>query len=254
MVISAGLAPTGFNDGVNAINDRLFLNGLYAAGIAEISDAIGAHPGGWANPPDAVCCNPSVGVSTHFEDRSFYFLDTLTDYRQIMEQNNDGNTPIWVTKFGWGTSEDTVTPSSTNIFLTYTSLGEQAIYVPRGFELGSELGFVGPMFLYNLNGCETDETSSESCYYSLIGPSGMPRPVYAAVQNLPKLLAAATPVPTTPIAEENATSVPAVTQEIVTPDFITPAVDLSLATELPPVLTFVPEAPSVATTPEVVAP
>jgi LysM repeat protein len=185
IVVSAGLAPTGFNDGVNAINDRLFLRGLYAGGLAGLSDAIGAHPGGWANPPESTCCNAPIGVTTHYEDPSFYFLDTLNNYRQIMVENNDGNTAIWVTKFGWGTSEDTDPPSQTYVFVTYTSLDEQALYIPRAFQLGSDLGFVGPMFLYNLNGCEPGSYfSSEACFYSLIGPDGAPRPALEAVETM----------------------------------------------------------------------
>ena len=182
VVVSAGLAPTGFNDGVNAISDRVFLTALYANGLADVSDAIGAHPLGWANPPDAVCCAQPVGVETHYQDASFYFQETLRAYRDIMVQSNDGSTAIWVTKFGWGTSEDTDPPSENYIFVSYTTLGEQAIYDPRGFELGAELGFVGPMFLDNLNGCQVQLGLAELCYYSLVGPDGAPRPVFAAVQ------------------------------------------------------------------------
>jgi hypothetical protein len=72
-----------------------------------------------------------------------------------------------------------------NIFTGYTSLNEQASYTVRAFTLASSLGYVGPMFLYNLNGCQVfgDEGPS-SCYYSLIGPRQSPRPVYTAVQQL----------------------------------------------------------------------
>lgn len=182
VVVSGGLAPTGYNDGVNAINDRLFLRDLYRAGLAATSDAIGAHPRGWANPPDSLCCSPAIGVTSHYEDASFYFLNTLRDYRQIIVESGDANTAIWVTAFGWGTSEDTDLPSQTHVFVSYTSLDEQAAYVPRAFELGAELGFVGPMFLYNLNGCQAQLPDAEACYYGLIGPDGEPRPVFFAVQ------------------------------------------------------------------------
>ncbi len=182
VVISAGLAPTGFNDKVNAADDRQFLKDLYTSGLAKVSDAVGAHPLGWANPPDSECCVAPVGVETHYESPSFFFRNTLADYRQIMIASGDSSTPIWVTKFGWGTSEDTQPPSSINVFITYTTLGEQAIYDPRAFELGTEFGYVGPMFLDNLNGCQIG--SDESCYYALIGSDGAPRPVFAAIQTL----------------------------------------------------------------------
>lgn len=184
IVVSAGLAPTGFNDGVNAISDRLYLATLYENGLADMSDAVGAHPAGFANPPDALCCEPSVGVDTHYEDPSFYFLQTLDDYRTIMLRYNDGNTAIWVTSFGWGSSEDTGDPSSVYVYMTYTSLAEQAIYTPRAFELAEQLGYIGPMFLSNLNACVADPGNVEACYFSLIGPNGTQRPVMSAVQNI----------------------------------------------------------------------
>jgi hypothetical protein len=202
VVVSAGLAPTGFNDGVNAINDRLYLQALYAGGLAGLSDAVGAHPGGWANPPEATCCNAPSGVSTHFEDPSFYFLDTLNAYRSIMVNANDTNTAIWVTKFGWGTSEDTDPPSQTYLFMTYTSLDEQALYIPRAFELAAELGFVGPMFLFNLNGCEPSAyVSTEACYYSLIAPDGTARPAFDAVQGMDQDMGGAGPAATPTMTE-----------------------------------------------------
>lgn len=182
LVITAGLAPTGFNDGVNAIADRVFLQGMYNDNVTAISDAIAVHPGGWANPPDAECCEASPGVESHFENESFYFLETLQAYRDIMVQNGDAETPLWVTRFGWGTSEDTDAPSETNVFVTYTSLSEQAIFVPRGFAVGEELGYVGPMFVDNLNGCQGLTYRVEACYTALIAPDGSPRPVFNAVQ------------------------------------------------------------------------
>lgn len=233
VVVSAGLAPTGFNDAlnseagdveVNAVDDRVFLSQLYQGGLPEFVDAVGAHPMGWANPPDAVCCTAAEGVTTHFESPTFYFLNTLQDYRQIMTQNSDGDTPIWVTKFGWGTSEDLGQADEINIFMTYTSLDEQAQYITRAFEIGATLGYIGPMFLYNLNGCQTlGNYSVESCYYALIGSSGVPRPAYAALEAM--MQAAPTAVPTvelptvTPIAaveaipEATAESTPEATAE-----------------------------------------
>lgn len=200
VVVSAGLAPTGFNDGINAIDDRIFLKDLYATGLADMSDAIGAHPLGWANPPDSACCTASAGVTTHFENASFYFRNTLDDYRKIIVDSKDGGTPIWVTKFGWGTSEDTNAPDKNDVFLSYTSLEEQATYISRGFELATELGFIGPMFLSNLNGCQAGG-DVDSCYYSLIAPNGTPRPAFA---KLASQLSGSFPVPA-PVDQATAT-------------------------------------------------
>jgi hypothetical protein len=177
------------------------LQDMYSNQVDDYADAIGAHAHGWANPPDATCCEKPEGVETHYDDPSFFFKNTLGDYREIMVRNNDGETPIWITKFGWGTSEDTDAPGQANIFLTYTSLTEQAAYITRGFQVGSELGFVGPMFLYNLNGCLTPSGQTEACYYSLISPSATARPVFGALQVMDKSAASSSEEVTAPIVE-----------------------------------------------------
>lgn len=177
LVVSAGLAPTGYNDGVNALNDRLYLQSLYDLGLASTADAIAVHAVGFANPPDAECCQRPDGVSTHFENRSFYFKNTLEDYRAIMEANGDTRS-LWVTKFGWGTSEDTATPGEGFVYVTYNSLVEQATYIPGAFNLARSLGYIGPMFLFNFNGCQFGVERPEECYFSLLGPSGAPRAAF----------------------------------------------------------------------------
>jgi LysM repeat protein len=198
LVITAGLAPTGFNDFTNAIEDQLFLETLYAQGVADISDAIGVHPGGWANPPDAECCEQPDGVLTHYEQGKFYFLDNLNAYREIMMRYGDEETPVWVTKFGWGTSEDTSPPSDMHVYVTYTDLIEQATYIPRAFTLGQELGYIGPMFLDNLNGCQSNLGRPEFCYTSLTSPAGEFRPAYGAVRGIDKSSVADAPQGETP--------------------------------------------------------
>lgn len=184
-VITAGLAPTGFNDGVNALNDRLYLQALYDLGIGRVSDGIGVHALGFANPPDSRCCEPAEGVSTHFESRSFYFRDTIEDYQAIAQANDDAR-PLWVTKFGWGTADGSPEPSADFVYMTYTDPLEQAQYIPDGFAVGQSLGYVGPMFLYNLNGCSLPDGRAEPCYFSLTGADGTPRAAFNALRALPR--------------------------------------------------------------------
>ena len=141
MVISAGLAPTGFNDGVNALNDRLYLQSLYDLGLKNVTDAVAVHAVGFANPPAAECCQKPDGVSTHYENRSFYFRNTLDDYHAITQANGDER-PLWVTKFGWGTSEDAETPGDGLVYVTYNSLVEQATYIPGAYNLARSMGYI----------------------------------------------------------------------------------------------------------------
>ncbi len=194
LVISAGLAPTGFNDGVNAVDDRTFLKQVYAAGLTAFSDAVGAHPNGWANPPDSTCCQASPGVTGWFNSRSFYFRDTLTDYRQIMKDNRDNSKFLWITAFGWGSADGVADESSVNEnkfgFVKFTSQAKQAQYLTRGFEIGRDLAYVGPMFAYNLNACQASSGATDDefypCYYSLLDKTGKPRPAFDAIKALKK--------------------------------------------------------------------
>jgi hypothetical protein len=184
VVVSAGLAPTGYFDAQNAQNDRLFLRELYDLGLAEVSDAIGAHPLGWSNPPDTFCCAQPVGVEGYYQDSSFYFRETLQAYRDIMVEAGDNATPIWVTKFGWGSSQDTYEPSTGYEYVAWTTLGEQAIYNTRAFELGRQFGYIGPMFFYNLNGCAAQNQLAEVCFYGMFDLNGAERPTYGAIRDL----------------------------------------------------------------------
>ncbi len=185
LIITAGLAPTGFNDGVNALNDRLYLQALYDIGVAEAADGVAVHALGFANPPDSRCCQATEGVLTHFESRSFYFYDTLEDYHAIAQANAD-NRPLWVTRFGWGTAEGSPTPSNDFVYVTYTSQLEQAQYIPDAFGVGQSLGYVGPMFVYNLNGCTLPDARAEVCFFSLTGPDGLPRAAFNALKAMPR--------------------------------------------------------------------
>jgi LysM repeat protein len=216
LVVTAGLAPTRFNDRVNAISDLLFLDTLYYEGVASVSDAIAVHPGGAANPPDAECCDPTPGIETHHDNDSFFFKSNLEDYRAIMVSYDDHETPLWVTKFGWGSNEGiTIASTDMNVFVTYTSAAEQATYATRAFEIGQELGYIGPMFLNNLNGCQVTTGMAVDCFASLVAQNGTFRPIFTSVQNIDKSSVEAAEEPAAPSPANNnistATPVPTTT-------------------------------------------
>ncbi len=184
LVVTAGLAPTAENDGVNAIDDRQFLREMYVAGVANFSDAIGAQPAGWANPPDSTCCSNNRPAVPAWDDQpAFFFLETLQSYRQIMNENGDSGTFIWVTGFGWGSTDGISAPVNPDFgYVVYTDAQEQGQYTVRAFQIGRDLSYVGPMFLSNLNGCTALGETRTECYWSLLDSSGSPRPVFDAVQ------------------------------------------------------------------------
>ena len=182
-IITAGLAPAGTIGDVS-VNDREFLQQMYNAGLANYGAdvVIGSHPYSWGNAPDLRCCDVIAGLS--WDDApQFFFLDNLEDTRDIMLQNGH-DVQMWVTEFGWATWEGLSSPPPEE-WVTYNTAQEQANYGIRGFEIGQQLPYVGPMMLWNLNFANTFnvENSREVAGYSIINPAIFPseRPLYWAL-------------------------------------------------------------------------
>ena len=178
-VVSAGLAPTNHQD-AEAMDDRAFLEAMYQAGAGAYFDALGAHPYGFAYPPD----DPR-GAHDGLN------LARLLDLREIMEAHGDGDKPIWVTELGWTTvgvgegSWLTVTPQQQADYLTDTWRRARR-----------EWPWVQVFTVWNLSqGPRPDGSTSspqrpveglpptdEMAGYSLLDESGEPKPAYHALQ------------------------------------------------------------------------
>jgi hypothetical protein len=184
IVVSGAPAPTGWNDGVTAIDDRVYLTQMYDAGLAQYADAVGVHPYGWANPPEATCCVAATeDIFTHYGHASFYFRNTLEDYRSIMTSHGDSGTKLWPTAMGWASSESIAeTVPEGYEYLTYTSEAEQATYITDAFEFAQGLGYVGPTFLSDLNFCPASGGQESQCFSSLVLGDWSHRPAYEALQ------------------------------------------------------------------------
>jgi len=184
LVISAGLAPTGINDGVIAIDDRVYFREMYAAGLANYVDGVGIHPYGWANPPWAQCCGDSGGVPSHNEHPSFYFLNTVQDYRAIQLEYGDTEHQLWATEFGWGSVDGLDIPSPEDApFFVYTDDNEQGNYILEAFRMGQGWDYMGPMFLWNLNIAMFPGYEPNQGGYSLLYGNFQPRPAYTLLRD-----------------------------------------------------------------------
>lgn len=187
LVVSGAPATTGINDGVTAIDDRQYLSQMVTAGVAGIVDAIGAHPYGWANPPDSTAANPDPNVPSHNNHPSFFFADTLQDYRAILDQAGYTDKPIWVTEFGWGSYDGLGSPPPAEVsYMGAVNEWQQATYTLRAFEMGQQWPWVGPMILWNLNIGPTFGPDYPESAYSLLRPDGSRRPVYRALSSAAK--------------------------------------------------------------------
>ena len=185
-VITAALTPTGINDPYKAVDDVVFLKRLYAYNGGEIKgyfDALGAHPGSNANPPDTLYPDkpgPGPGWNNH---PSFYFR-RIEQLRQVMVENGDAGKQMWLTEFGWSSSTN---PAPGFEYAAQTTEQEQADYIARAFRMGrDQYPWMGPMMVFGLNfslpNVSTDPTD-ERIGWSLLRRDGSKRPSYFAVKD-----------------------------------------------------------------------
>ncbi|MBI3966114.1 MAG: hypothetical protein HY329_10810 [Chloroflexi bacterium] len=182
VVIAGALTPTGVDDGVIAIDDVRFLQQMYAAGVKNYSDAIGAHPGGYNNPPDDWLDRKTVS-STSFKGHPSLYFRRIEQYRQVMQRNGDADKKVWITEFGYSTRNkapgyeygDDVTPQL------------QAEWLTRAFQKArTEYPWVGAMFIWNLNFATIVPDTDEKWSFGILNPDFTPRPAYTALRNMPK--------------------------------------------------------------------
>lgn len=186
VLISGAPATTGINDRETAIDDRVFLREMVAAGVTELVDAVGVHPYGWANPHDSSISAPAPGVPSHNDHPSFFFGDTLADYTAVLDEFGAAETSLWVTEFGWGSFEQIGAPPAGADFMAYVSEWQQAEYGLRAFQLAQANPRIGPLFLWNLNFGPLLGTDFSESGYSVLRPDGSKRPFYLSLANAPK--------------------------------------------------------------------
>ncbi|MFO7918427.1 MAG: hypothetical protein R6V13_10135, partial [Anaerolineae bacterium] len=188
IVVSGGLAPTGGDGGNKAIDDRIYLAQMYDEGLTQYCDAVGAHPSGYNLPPDAdwrTYEDPDASFRGPFENRhpSWSFKATMEDYHDII----DGHKRIWPTEFGWASVDGLdVDPAEGYGYAADNTEEEQAAYIVRAYEMGRSWGWVGPMFLWNLNFTPVVGVHDEKAAFGIVYENWDPRPAFGDICDMPK--------------------------------------------------------------------
>lgn len=188
IVVSGAPTPTGVNDGRIAIDDRIFLEQMYQAGLARYSDAIGAHPSGFNNPPDADWRTWSDPTAPDFKGHpSFFFRGTMEGYRNIMLRFGDGGTRIWPTEFGWSTFEGLgTTPPRGFEYANNNTAAEQSAWLVRAIQMSRDWGWVGPVFVWNLNFGPASGPADEKAGFGIVRHDWSRREAFYALRDMPK--------------------------------------------------------------------
>jgi len=189
VVISGALTPTGYNDGNIAIDDQQYLRQMYDNGLRYYCDAVGAHPSGFNNPPDAdwrTYRDPANSFQA-VGHPSWFFRGTMEGYRNIMVAYGDGGKRIWPTEFGWASVDGFGRgPAAGYEYASDNSADEQAQYLVRAYQMGKNWGFVGPMFLWNLNFAPLCGPGDEKSAFSIVDPGWGARPAFNALAGMGK--------------------------------------------------------------------
>jgi hypothetical protein len=187
IVIIGALTPTGFIDPNIAIDDVLYLEQMYqyqGGVVRQFSDAIGAHAGGFNNPPEDDATTRTVPTTSFKGHMSFYFR-RIEQLHDVMVKYGDGNKKMWLTEFGWSTAngapgyEYGADNSDTN----------QADYLVRAFQMArSRYPWVGGMFVWNLNFAAVPGVgpNDEKRPFGIVNADWSPRPAYLALKAMPK--------------------------------------------------------------------
>jgi hypothetical protein len=177
LVVSAGLSPTGTNDGT-AQPDDVYLGWLYEEGLAQWADVIGMHGAGFGSPPDAVPgSNPVLPGPWNYFRR-------VEQLQGIKAAYGDAAKPVWLLEFGWPANEANVdgvpvaNPHPEYNFYAVTPQ-QQANYIVQAYQYAQTnwSGWIGVMFIWNIAD-PTWTPAHEQFFWSITNPSGSTRLAY----------------------------------------------------------------------------
>ncbi len=188
IVISGALSPTGWNDGVAAYDDFVYMDMLIQAGMLETTDCVGAHHNGYNIGPNVpwnqVPNDPAASFRGPFDNphHSWSFYSTLNGYAQRIQQAGSDK-KLCITEFGWPTTEDLNGYPRGFEFANDNTLAEQAQFLDEAISAMESWGFVWLAFIWNLNyGPQAGwEATNDNVPYSLLRPEWQQAPAYPEI-------------------------------------------------------------------------
>ena len=184
IVISGALTPAG-DVGNLAMDDISYLSQMYGNGAKGYFDALGSHPSGYNCPaladwqtvtPEEAGADPGHGTFSN-RHHSWCFRGTMEGYRNVMVANGDGAKAISPTEFGWAVSGN---PQAGYEYARDNTPQEQATWIVQAYQWAKQQGWVGPMFLWNLDYGVT-AAGTELANFGIIG-----KPAFDALATMPK--------------------------------------------------------------------
>lgn len=183
-VVSGAPTPTGVNDPNIAMDDATYLQKMYAyqdGVVKSYFDVLGAHPEGYANPPEE---NVANHTQANFSTHPSFFFRRAEDYHAIMVQAGDGDKKIWATETGYDSNPQA--PAGYEYARGLTD-AQQADYLVRAIKYArTNWPWMGVIFIWNLNFQAVVPQTDEKWGFGVLNADYSPRPAYTALQKMAK--------------------------------------------------------------------
>lgn len=164
-VVAAGLASTNQDD-ASAMDDRLYLRALYAAGARGAFDVLAAHPYGFGRTPLALRDTGDGLVFARVED-----------LRRLMVEAGDAHTPLWITEFGYTTQADAGDPRQ-----QVTESAQSAYLAEAAAVLRRKYPYVERLTVWNLARAGERPAGDEQMGYSMLRADDTQKPALMIVK------------------------------------------------------------------------
>jgi polysaccharide biosynthesis protein PslG len=180
-------SPTGADIPGQSIDDLSYLQQLYALNggqVKQFYDALSAHPSGFSNPPDCTPATPQCSLSGGFNnDPSFFAFYRVGQYRDLMNQQGEGNKKIWFTEFGYCSNPS---PPPGYEYCTAIDGTTQANFLVQAFQMARGLDYVAGMMQWNLNMQLAVGQTDEKWGFGILRSDWSGRPAYYSLTQMPK--------------------------------------------------------------------
>ena len=151
------------------LNDLDYLRGMYQAGAADYFDVLAANAFGKDDPPEA----PPDAARLNFRRMELQ--------RQVMELAGDGQTPVWMTEYGWNASPADFPPA--RLAWGRVSAADQAAFTVRGVDwAAAHWPWAGVFNVWYFRQSGRWLADDPIYYFAMVDVDFTPRRIYAAVQ------------------------------------------------------------------------
>ncbi len=169
VILAAPLAQT-LETGGRGLNELLYLQQLYDAGVRGCSDIMLANGYGFDQPPDAA------------PDPQVLNLRRVELLREVMERNGDGAKPVWLNEYGWNAAPPSFPVDK--LIWQRVSPEQQAAYTVQGIRYARQnWPWVGVINIWFFRQVGDIAPSDPTYYFRVVEQEFTPTPLYHALQN-----------------------------------------------------------------------